>query len=314
MFNLLAHADHNSALDVLFDAIIDSLKILPLLLIIHILMAVIDKYAGKKTYSLLKGPVSPLIGAVAGSLPQCGFSVAATRLYTKKYIPIGALIAVYVATSDEAIVVLIGSSDGIKKLLPLLGIKFVLALIAGYLVNFIFSLIQKRKAKNAEINSNNEHLDEEKIMHHAHNHSCGCGCHGSENKLQTYLIHPLIHTLKIFAFILIVNIILSYIIFGVTEHRLEQFMMGIGYLQPALTALVGLIPNCAASVVIAKMYGDNLLTIGSAIAGLSVGAGLGYMVLIKENKNKLSTLLILLGMYVFGTIFGIIIDFIVSLF
>lgn len=307
MFNLLAHAEQADALDVLFHAIIDSLKLLPLLLIIHIFMAVIDKYAGKKTYSLLKGPVSPLIGTVAGSLPQCGFSVAATRLYTKKYIPLGALIAVYVSTSDEAIVVLLGSADGIKKLLPLLAIKFILALVAGYFINFVFYLKQKNNNQVAE-----KQIDQEQIVSHAHSTSCGCGCHGSENKLNTFLIHPLMHTLKIFAFILVVNIVLSFIIFGVSEHRLENFMMSLGFFQPALSALVGLIPNCAASVVIAQMYADNLITLGAAIAGLSVGAGLGYAVLIKENKNKFSTLFILLGMYAFGTVFGIIIDLIIS--
>ncbi len=320
MFNLLAHAGHGGPLEVVLHALLDSAKLLPILVLVHILMAVIDKYAGKKTYSLLKGPLSPLIGTAAGSLPQCGFSVAATRLYTKKYIPLGALIAVYVATSDEAIVILLGSPEGAKKLLPLLIIKFILALLAGYFINFVLYLLEKRKfqspkkdsAQPLQKDTDHHHHDEQDIVSSAHNSSCGCGCHGKENKLKTFLIHPIIHSLQIFAFILVVNLVMGFIIFFVTEHRVESFMLGMGYFQPIVAAVVGLIPNCAASVIIAQMYAENLLSLGSAVAGLSVGAGLGYAVLIKENKNKLTTMFILLGMFTFGAVAGIITDLILT--
>lgn len=354
MICLLSFFESNGALDVLLDALLDSALIIPVLFLAHVLMAVIDRYAGKKTRSGLKGPLSPLIGAAAGCLPQCGFSVAATRLYTQKYIPLGALIAVYISTSDEAFLILLSSSDSAKKILPLLAIKIVYALVAGYALNFIIYLIAKNKKRKTaarggsvlitctaaddvdlfsyqkgagEISEPSLKQDlspspdaaalspDSTQEQNPQSDGCRCGCHSHKDgreadKWHTFVLHPFLHTLTIFAYVLAVNIVLGFIIFFVTPQRFEEFISGLSIWQPALSALVGLIPNCAAGVLLAEMYADGLLTMGAAVAGLSTAAGLGYAVLIKEHKSKLTVFLIILGMFTAGTLVGMLVDII----
>lgn len=381
MIQTLCQIELNGAASVLLEAFLDSVLILPVLFLAHVLMALIDKYAGKKTRNGLKGPLSPLIGAAAGCLPECGFSVAATRLYAQKYIPLGALIAVYISTSDEAMLILLSSADSAKKLWPLLLIKIIYALLAGYIVNLIAHLIAKKKKRKTQtrfgsvlitctaaddINlfsykkgthevpppsfkqdlrqdgsfaadaqnrrapqSVNTQEDNQKSAHKndndgadthnnidTHRESCSCGCsgHGSgkkEGAWHAFVLHPFIHALKIFVYVLAVNIVLGVIIFFVTPERFESFVAGLSVWQPALAALVGLIPNCASGVILAEMYAKGLLTLGAAVAGLSAAAGLGYAVLIKEHKNKAAVVLIILGMFVCSTLVGMLVDVII---
>ncbi|MCL2675370.1 MAG: arsenic efflux protein [Firmicutes bacterium] len=363
MGQMLCQIEWGGAPDVLLDALKDSAIILPVLFLAHVLMAFIDRYTGKRTQNALKGPFAPLIGAAAGVFPQCGFSVAATRMYAQKYIPLGALIAVYITTSDEALLILLALSP--EKVLPLLIIKLIFALFAGYVLYLAAYLAAKRKRRGVTANGEVLAVDNAGIFMrekgaretHEHRHealkqentpenvcktheheavegdrehgahkineqyhvlgeNCGCGCHGhkhckKESAWHTYLLHPLIHSLKLFVYILAVNLILGFIIFFVTPERFTAFVTGLSVWQPALAALIGLIPNCAAGVILAHMYADNLLTLGAAVAGLTVAAGLSYAVLVKEHKNKLTVLLIVLGMFASGTLLGILVDVII---
>lgn len=285
--------------EVFVDALLDTLKILPILLIVHILIEIIESKAVSKIKmnKALKGGFAPLIGAGVGIIPQCGFSVVATNLYAKQHIKLGTLLAVFIATSDEAIPILLSNPAAISKILPLLLIKLVFAIAVGYAVNLIFC--RKKEMPISET---------EKISE--------VGCCGHEITNQTpavkkkfdfekYVLHPLFHTLIILLFIFIVNMAIGTIIFFVTTERLNAFLASSKLFQPFISGLVGLIPNCAASVAITQMYSLGGITLGSAVAGLSVNAGLGFAVLFKENKNIKQNLCIVGFLYIISSLLGL---------
>lgn len=294
--------------DVFLDALIDSAIVLPFLIVVYVLIEVLEHTASSKISSkLLKGKFSPLIGAGVGVIPQCGFGVVATKLYTSGSIAMGTLLAVYLATSDEAIAVLITDFSAIGKLLPLLAIKVVFAVIVGYVVNFF---VRKRALTEAA-----EHVSATGCHHHVVGRDESCGhCHDHHdhddetederkeyrrNAVKRFVLHPLLHSLTTFAYIFAVNLVLGIVIYYVTEEALAAFMSRIWYLQPIFAALVGLIPNCAASVVIAQMYALGTLGLGGAVSGLCVSTGVGLAVLVKENKSAKDTLVVI------GLLFGL---------
>lgn len=290
--------------EVLLDALIDSLKVLPFLILVYVLIEVLEHTASSKISSkLLNGKLSPLIGAGVGVIPQCGFSVVATKLYTNRSIAMGTLLAVYISTSDEAIAVLLSDPSALSKLWPLLLIKVAFAVIVGYVVNFF---VRKRELVKAD-----EHISAMGCHNHVVGHDDDCGhCHEHEhsendekrhrrNAVKRFVVHPLLHALTTFIYILIVNVMLGIIIYSVGEDSLSSFMGRISYLQPLLAAVVGLIPNCASSVVIAEMYALGTLSLGGAVSGLCVSAGIGMAVLIKENKSLKDSFVII------GLLFGL---------
>lgn len=288
-------------IDVLLDATIDSLKVLPFLILAYVVIELIEHAtASRFSARLLKGKLSPLIGAGVGVIPQCGFSVVATKLYTNRSIAMGTLLAVYISTSDEAIAVLISDFSAIDKLLPLLIIKFVFAVAVGYVVNLF---VRKR-----EYGSANEQVSAVGCHRHIVGKDDECAhccddsdCHGNDdhtikhrrNAIKRYVAHPLLHSAITFGYIFAVNFVLGMIIFWVGLDALASFMTEIAFLQPLLAAIVGLVPNCASSVVIAQMYASGALSLGGAVSGLCVSAGLGIAVLAKENKSIKDTAVII---------------------
>ncbi len=348
--------------DVFLDAFLDTLKILPFLLAMNLLLELIESKAKwNKVNKSLKGGIAPLIGTGVGIVPQCGFSVVATELYCKRRIALGTLLAVYIATSDEALPIMLSNFElGLDKILPVLIIKICFALLVGYSVFAVEKLIERTSSKDpdsalrdAHGNSatNTGHIDntankaEECDAHaeeHRHEfdadgelsehddsvHAHIYGCHHHEidaapapdataSKKQkaayiwnTYFKHPLIHTATVLIFILIVNIVFGIAVYYVGEDRIAAFIGATGYWQPFLAGLVGLIPNCAASVVITELYLVGGLNLGGAIAGLCVSAGIGYAVLIKHNRPILNSALIIAGMYTISTVLGVIVNLI----
>ena len=276
-------------LDVLLDAFIDSIKMLPFLFGAYLLIEFLEhKASGKLANSLQKlGPFGPIGGAAIGCIPQCGFSVAASNLYAGRLITIGTLMAVYISTSDEAIPIMIAHPDQIGMIWKLLLIKVILATAAGILIDIVIKIVNKKNTK----------VEEPFVELCSH---CGCD--------HSITLSALKHTLNIFIFILIVNLFLNGAIQVVGEHTFTNFLQSIKIFQPAIAGLVGLIPNCAASVILTQLYVEGGLTFGSLIAGLSTGAGLGVVVLFRANKNLKQNLLILVGLYIIGTAAGMIID------
>lgn len=297
-------------LHVLLHSLIDTAKLLPVLFIVYFLIELLEyknifKFEKSK---LLKGKASPVMGALFGSVPQCGFSVISSELYSKRKISIGALIAVFVATSDEALPLMISNYKAIPSLLLLLAVKIVMAIAIGYFAMLLYSKVfkfekieNKSLENNKENHSENEHLGEREDEHEEHMHAC---CHHDLQDEKFDWKHPLIHCLKIILYIFIFNVVFGMIVELVGEDNLISFLGANHFLQPLLAVVIGLIPNCVSSVVITELYLAGGLTFGSIVAGLSVNAGIGLIVLFKENKNKKENLFIVLSLIIPSLIFG----------
>lgn len=322
--------------EVFLDAFIDTLKVLPFLLIMNFIIEILEYKSNVRVQKAMSGGFAPLIGTAVGIVPQCGFSVVATELYTKRKIALGTLLAVYIATSDEALPIMLSSYAGVTKVLPVIIIKIIFALVVGYIAFATQKLMQKRSTvavENAatampaddhehEHSHDNEHdheHDEEKLhIHGCHHHSINDSDEWDEANatkkqkakrvFDMYIKHPLLHTATVIFFIFIVNVVFGIAVYYVGEKRIAEFIGSTGYFQPVLAGLVGLIPNCAASVVITELYVVGGLSLGGAVAGLCVGAGIGYAVLAKQNKSVKNTVLIIALMYVVSVALGMIIN------
>ena len=281
----------------LSHSIIECLKMIPLLFIIFIAIELAEKYYFNKLIktSHFFNKLGPIIGSLVASLPQCGFSVIASSLYAQKYITKGTLIAVFLATSDEAIPILMSSPKSIKLVLPLLLTKIIIAIIAGLLIDVFLSKTQIVE----EINKKTE-IDEPKGCHHHHIIK--------KNNLDI-IIHPLKHTFNIFVFILLITISINYLIHitgGPTE--ISKLLLNNSILQPIIASIIGLIPSCAISVGLTLLYVNGGISFGSVIAGLCSSAGLGILVLIKKNTSIKDTIKIILILLIISMLAGILIQ------
>lgn len=271
--------------DILLDSLIDSLKVLAVVLLINILLSFFEDKISKRLDKHNK--LNTLYGAMCGLIPQCGISVVASDLYLKKHITMGTLVAIFLACSDEALPIMLASGErSALMVLPLLLLKLVIGFIAGFLIDCIIS------KRNQKVNEHLAHChDEDKQIH------VGC-CHheidnDQENKWHKHLIHPILHSLKLFLYVFVINLIFGIIIALITEQGLINFMQTNKYIAPLFCTVVGLIPNCASSVVISEMFIIQGISFGSALAGLCVNAGLGLVVLFKKTERLKDNLLIL---------------------
>lgn len=306
-------------LHILLHGLKDSLKILPIILAVYFLIELLEyKNSQKFNNRFLSKNTSPIYGALFGSLPQCGFSVVATDLYTKKKINVGALLAVYIATSDEAIPVMLTHISSIKIIIPLIITKIVIAIAMGYFFQFVFDkifykssdfILENSISHSKKSNSEDYHHEEHLHIENKHEEVTHLGCcnHDIEHKKYDWK-HPLLHSIKIILTILIINIIFGCVVeFGFKgEENLSNFLSKntVYALQPILAMLIGFIPNCAASVVITEMYIIGGLSFGSLVAGLIVNAGLGIIILIKQNKNIKENLFVITSLILTSLSFG----------
>lgn len=309
-------------IEVLVDAVLDSLLVLPFLFVVYVLIEFIEKRLmfASRAKRLLRGKYAPLIGVGVGLIPQCGFSVMATNLYLSKNLTIGTLIAVFIATSDEAIPILLSNGATALKLLPLLGIKILFALFMGYLLDVIF---RKRNAETLSLSADTttvsmqgakESADSEKaIAKEESEEETGCCRHVLEKSgkidkkdwYKNYLFHPLIHSLKVFFYILLINFAFGTLIYFVGQDRISVFLAQSGWWQPFIAGLVGLIPNCAASVIISQLYVLGGLTFGSCVTGLSINAGIAMALLFRKNSNIKDSIFILAVLYLSSVLLGV---------
>ena len=275
----------------LLDGLIDTLKILPYLLITFLLLEFIEHKFTKKNKEILSKnkKYGPFLGGLLGALPQCGFSSMAANLFSARVITMGTLIAVFLSTSDEMLPIMISEKVDILVLIKILGFK----VIAGIIIGFIVDLFYRRKLE--------EHDDIKEICEHDH---CSCNHDG-------IIISSIKHTLKIGLFILIANLLINVIIFKVGEENLSNLLLNGNVVTYFLSSLVGLIPNCAGSVIITELYLSNMISVGTMLAGLLTGSGIGILLLFRSNKNLKENLLILSIIYFVGVILGIIVDLII---
>ena len=276
--------------ETVLDALIDSLIAAPFLLAIYLLIEFLEsnERAKQKTVKLLNGRLAPLVAGGVGLIPQCGFSVMATDLYCQKYLKMGTLIAFFVATSDEALPILLTNRDTVGVVWIVLLVKVVYAVLLGYLIN----LCDRRQlATDYQLN------DDEGCCHHEITEH-------KDKKFWNFVKHPLLHTLKIFVYLFVINTLFGLILFFANEPILE-FCASIGFAQSFITAAIGLMPNCASSVIISGMYADQIIGLPAMLAGLVTNSGIALAILFKERKQWRRNLLILAIMYLAGVILGV---------
>ena len=260
--------------DILLDSLKDSVLIFAFVFLFHVILSFIENPVSN--FLIKRKKTSPIFGALFGLIPQCGTSVIAADLYIKRFITIGTLIAVFLSCSDEALLILLSAwNEKTLAIFPLIGLKLVAGVAFGLLIDLII-----RKQKVEEV----DRVEEEKECHHHHHENTPAHAH---------LIHPLIHSIEIFAYVLVINLALGLLIGFVGVDNFSNFMISNRYLAPLFTSIIGLIPNCASSVAITELYLSGTLSFGALFAGLLVNSGLGMMVLFKEYKNIKKTLLIL---------------------
>lgn len=272
--------------EIILDTLIDTVKILPFLLIAFLLIEYVEHKLDKKTQKLISksDKFGPVIGSVLGLIPQCGFSVMATNLYVTRIVSLGTLIAIYLSTSDEMIPILMSKGASLKTIALILTIKLVVGMISGFVIDFIL-----RKKKSEKINY--EICDSEH-------------CHCEKGIFKSALIH----TLKILLFIVIFSFVLNVILEYVGNELLTKLFMKNSIFGPLVASLIGLIPNCGSSIIISELYLEGVISFGSAMAGLLTGSGVAILVLFKSNKNLKENMMILALVYGIGAISGILLE------
>lgn len=273
-------------LDVILDAVIDSAKVLPFLFAVYLLIEYIEHRSSDKLGKALQkmGPFGAVGGSILGAIPQCGFSVVASNLYTGRLISMGTLIAVYLSTSDEAIPLLISNPEFADKLWKLILIKTLAGIAAGIIVDVVLRIAGKNQSEEPF----KELCDDCDCEHHSILHSA---------------LH---HTLHIIIFILAVNLILGFVMEFAGIDAVKTIMMSDSAFQPFIAAIVGFIPNCAASVVLTQLYMQDIVSFGALISGLCTGAGMGLLVLFKINKHYRENFLIMGILYISAVATGFI--------
>ena len=275
-------------LDVIKDSLLDVLKLIPFLLFAFLILEYIEHKLSKKNEKILSNnkKYGPLIGGVLGAFPQCGFSAMATKLFSSRVITLGTLIAVYLSTSDEMLPILISNGTSISIILKIIGIKVILGIILGLIIDLFY----KRKESNKTIH-------DECVEGH---------CHCEKEGLIKSSIH---HTISIVIYLLITILLLNTIIYYVGEDNIREFLLN-NKGAYFISSLIGLVPNCASSVIMTEIYLSEMISFGSLISGLLTGAGVGLLILFKTNKNLKENIMIIILLYGIGVIFGYLIDLI----
>ncbi len=279
--------------EVFLDTILDTVKTIPFLLAIYLLLEFFQTRSNKLSLSARQmDRFGPLLGGTAGCIPQCGFSAAAAEMYNKQLIRGGTLLSVFLATSDEAIPVLLSGSGDILAVGKLIFSKLFIAVVFGYLLNALF--FRKESLLSG-------HSD---VMVHC--------CESDHHQKNGNIIgSALFHTIKTTAFILVTMAVINLSVYYLGDERFSTILLSGNVFQPFVTALIGLIPGCSVSVLITQLFVDDLIPFGSAVAGLSTGAGFGYVMLLK-NGSVSKILRIIVSAYLIGAVSGVLINLITA--
>ena len=279
--------------DVILDTLVDSARLLPFLFLTYLAMEYLEHKTADSAKNLVQkgGRLGPLFGGVLGAVPQCGFSAAAAGLYAGRVITLGTLIAVYLSTSDEMLPILISEADrfGIAPILKILAVKAVIGIATGFLIDMV---IRPKKAEH-----DHDHIHE--MCEHDH-----CHCDEGGGILKSAVVH----TIKITLFILLVSFLLNIVLYFWGEDVLKGLLLNKPVIGELLAGLVGLIPNCASSVVITRLYLEGAMSFAACMTGLLAGAGVGILVLFRANKSKKENAGIVLLLYGIGVAAGLLME------
>ena len=326
--------------DIVLDSLIDSLKAAPFLLAIYLLIEFLERNgkARDKTVRLLNGKLSPLIAGGVGLIPQCGFSVMATDLYCQGFLKTGTLVAFFIATSDEALPILLTDARTVGVVWIVLLVKVVYAVLLGYLINLFdrrsletvsdrIVVVQDEREPHDHShsgehgshteadgepcdNAGGDTQDGSATVLHMSDGCCNHGMQGADKgasrgaRFWNFVKHPLLHTLKIFVYIFVVNTVFGLLLYYF-EQPIVSFTARLGVFQGFITAALGLIPNCASSVIITGMYSESIITFSAMLAGLVSNSGIALAVLFKDRKHWRRNLVIVAVMYLSGAVLGV---------
>lgn len=289
--------------DVLKDTLIDSLKLIPFLFLTYLVMEYLEHKTSEKTGHLIKksGKFGPLIGGIAGAFPQCGFSAAAASLFSGGVISAGTLLAIFLSTSDEMLPIFLSEAVEAGTILRVLGTKILIGTLSGFLIDILWRALEKKRTKSEErTHHHREH--HEKDIHHLCEHE---HCHCEEGNILKSAVS---HTIQIAGFIFLISLVVGMAVELVGQDQIGAFISNRRIEGVFLAALVGLIPNCASSVVITQLYLTGLLGSGQMMAGLLVGAGVGILILCRTNKNGKENMGLIGLLYALGVFWGILIE------
>lgn len=275
-------------IDIIKDTLIDSIKLIPFLFIAFLIIELIEHKLSKKSTQIIykPGKFGPIIGSILGAFPQCGFSVMATNLYITRIISLGTLVAIYLSTSDEMLPILLSEKVDLLVIAKILLLKILIGMIVGFIIDL---LLRKKDESNMNLKYN---LCEEE--------HCDCAHHLIKSVIK--------HTLSITMFIMIISFFLNLLFELVGIDTIKNILDSSKIVGPFLASLIGLIPNCGASVAITSLYLNGVLAFSSLIAGLLTGSGVAILVLFRYNKNLKENISILTIIYLIGVLSGIIIE------
>lgn len=291
-------------LHALEHSLLDTLKMLPFLAVAFLILEYAETKLEEKSSAVIQkaGKLGPLASGLLGLIPQCGFSVIGSNFYAKRIITLGSLIAIYLSTSDEALLVMLTKPERILDILLVMGIKLAIAVAAGYIIDLI---IRKKAEKDEECHHCHHHgdsCDDEELI--GEEHCC------SHTDWKAIVKCTLKRTASVFGFLFAASFLLSYIIELIGEARLQEIMLADSVFQPLLTALIGLVPNCAPSVILAELYIEGAISLGSVVSGLCTGAGVGLLVLFRVNRGVKSNIGITALLFGIGAVSGVVIELI----
>lgn len=316
--------------DVLADSVIDTLKLIPFLFVTYLAMEALEHFASNKVREAVEraGTAGPVVGALLGALPQCGFSAMAATLFSGRVVTAGTLVAVILSTSDEMIPVFVAHQEPASRLLSIIAIKVVLGIVAGLLLDVVLRLLHRAGDGHAHIHElcerehchceeadeldddeghdgrgdhNDHHNDHDEQHDHAHHHGHSHSHHGAWGIVRSACVH----TAQVTAFIFLISLLFGLIIEGLGVDSIRSMLAYHPVRATFIAALVGLIPNCGASVAIAELFLDGTLATGPMLAGLLSSGGVGLLVLWRTNANARQNVYVTLLVYGVAVLAGL---------
>lgn len=277
-------------LDIFLDSLLDSVKLLPFLFLTYVLMEFLEHHTGSAVNRYMKaaGRSGPVWGGILGVVPQCGFSAAASSLFSGRVITVGTLLAVYLSTSDEMLPIMISNEVPVMTIIKVLGTKAAAGIMSGLLIDYIYFHFLKKQKELPNVS---------KLCEDEH-------CHCEEGMIRSAFWH----TVRIFVYIFLISLCLNSLIELIGRDALAGLFVHIPVIGELLTAMVGLIPNCASSVILTELYFEKVISAGAMMAGLFVNAGVGLLVLFRVNRNRKQNIGITAVLYGLGVFWGSLIE------